>query len=315
MIEIYLSALSGTGTVERFNHEKKMLSSRRADLHIRGLESSLKLLVQDVGGRRRDKLDAEKLLIKEAPSRATAGGALIVHPASQYFLKAQKKYAVYFGEKPGVASRSMELSSPSKLAKQRIKSLKPRLMPDQKTKASDKSELARLAQHAEGVKAAVARVKQGGICDTEVGRIELPSAGQREKTGLSAMAEEAWDLRKRRRAGGKPEAGSTKFQDPSDHVFFGQNPATGAASSSSLPATQRGLDNLLSHESSNLRPNPQSTQTPSSAAAPGKSASKRKAQEGAPGRDEEPAVKKQAGQQEVQGLQFNYTDGVWLRSG
>ena len=56
LIEIYLASLSGTGTVERFIKCKGELSHRRGGLHVRSLETSLKLLVQDEGGRRREAL-------------------------------------------------------------------------------------------------------------------------------------------------------------------------------------------------------------------------------------------------------------------
>ena len=86
LIEIYLASLSGTGTVERFIKCKGELSHRRGGLHVRSLETSLKLLVQDEGGRRREALDPAKLLVKE-PSK-TAGGAMVVYPASNFLLQA-----------------------------------------------------------------------------------------------------------------------------------------------------------------------------------------------------------------------------------
>ena len=77
--------------MERFIHLKGRLAEGRGHIHPRGLETSLKLLVQDAGGRRRERLNSQALLRKKTASK-TAGGATVVCPASQALLKAQRLY-------------------------------------------------------------------------------------------------------------------------------------------------------------------------------------------------------------------------------
>ena len=196
LMEIYLSALSGTGTVERFIHLKGDLAHSRPNLSTRNLEISLKLLVQDDGGRRRSRLDAESLLCKPTSAK-TAGGATVVHPASQVLLRAQRLYAAYFGEKPGKA-RDMEAHSPTSLSRQRLLAQKPRLTIFKEK--SDKSEKATLEKHAASCAAAASKVREGGVMEGVLGDIPSSAAGASESGILNSMAQAAWHMRKERKA-------------------------------------------------------------------------------------------------------------------
>lgn len=93
LVEFYLGALAGTGTVERALGQISLLEHKQR-CHILGedgLYASLKLVLQDQGGRRRSPLDARALLVKAAPA-AASGGAVVANPASPYAIRAQKIY-------------------------------------------------------------------------------------------------------------------------------------------------------------------------------------------------------------------------------
>ena len=176
--------------MERFIHLKGDLAHSRPNLSTRNLEISLKLLVQDDGGRRRSRLC-------KPTSAKTAGGATVVHPASQVLLRAQRLYAAYFGEKPGKA-RDMEAHSPTSLSRQRLLAQKPRLTICKDK--SDKSEKATLEKHAASCAAAASKVREGGVMEGVLGDIPSSDGGASESGILNSMAQAAWHMRKERKA-------------------------------------------------------------------------------------------------------------------
>ena len=109
LIGHYLSALSGTGTVERFiGCMGSVKWSGKRSLHDRSLEASIKLLCQDVQGRRRTPLNPEALLCKASAGK-TSSGSTVNFPASAYLLKCQQLYGQWFLDK-FIPSRSTYIS-------------------------------------------------------------------------------------------------------------------------------------------------------------------------------------------------------------
>ena len=194
LIEFYLASLSGTGTVERFIGCITTLKSEgRATLHDRSLEASLKLIQQDVHGRRRERLCPKSLLSKEAPA-ATSGGAIVLHPATPYFLKCQRKYSQWFGERASVG-RSLEVASLADVGKAMVQSKKPRLSVSKATSKSSEAE--QLKQHSASCSAAIAQMKSGDVPETILGTVL--AAPEPSKNMLGEMADEAWQMQKRRK--------------------------------------------------------------------------------------------------------------------
>ncbi|CAE7650905.1 unnamed protein product [Symbiodinium sp. CCMP2592] len=152
-IEIYLSSLAGTGVVERWIGEKRSLLAGRSTLHVRSIAASLKLVVQDLKGRRRDRLSPNALLCKPAAARASGGGAPVLFPPTPFLLRAQRTYATWFGEKASKA-RDVRPASFSEQVLARAKAAKPRL--ESTRQRSQNSETAWLESHAGACKAAVA---------------------------------------------------------------------------------------------------------------------------------------------------------------
>ena len=102
LIEIYVSRLASTGSVERwFGHIAKLELKQRAhkikpDL----LEASLKLRIQDLAGIKRpgETLSATELLCNMKPCK-TVEGTPVVWPASAYTRLCQQIYADFYGTK------------------------------------------------------------------------------------------------------------------------------------------------------------------------------------------------------------------------
>ncbi|CAE7568290.1 unnamed protein product [Symbiodinium sp. CCMP2592] len=194
LIEFYLASLSGTGTIERFiGCIGSLKTPGRNTVHDRSLEASLKLLQQDLHGRRRERLSPKSLLSKDAPA-TTSGGATVLHPATPYLLKCQRLYSQWFGERASVG-RSLEVASLADLGKSMVQQKKPRL---KASKACSKSsEAEQLKQHTASCNAAVAQIKSGDVPETVLGTV-LPAPGP-TKNMLGDMADEAWQMRKRRK--------------------------------------------------------------------------------------------------------------------
>lgn len=223
LIEIYLATVSGTGTVERWIKEKGDLAANRAGMHVRGLETSLKLLIQDQGGRRRETLCPHKMLVKDAPAKV-AGGATVVYPASALLLKAQRKYAEFFGARtdPG---RSWEVCGPKDLARRRVTAAKPRLgtLSIQRCK-SDNSEQKQLEAHAQSCQQAIVEIQAGRSAEGIIGPVDVPKPDANRKRLFEDAAMACWELRSSRKGG--PEQKRV--------AYVGQS-ASGAASSTSVP--------------------------------------------------------------------------------
>ena len=211
LLEFYLASISGTGTVERFiGCLGSVKSDSRQTLHERTLEASMKLLQQDLQGRREERLCPKALLSKPAPTR-TSGGAAVLHPATPYFLKCQKRYAEWFGERAS-AGRSLEVPGLSELGKNMVKAKKPRLSLSKSS--SPRSEAMQLQRHGESCAAAIDAMKSGKALETVIGTtISHPDPSS--KNMLADMAQEAWRMRKRRRAGEEPSSVAAGSADAS----------------------------------------------------------------------------------------------------
>ena len=98
LIAHYLSALSGTGTVDRWLGQCRRLDKFRS-LPATEIENAAKLLVQDAGGRRRVPLDPRSVLIKPVAVKTGRGGAAVSEPITAFGVKAQKVYASMYGER------------------------------------------------------------------------------------------------------------------------------------------------------------------------------------------------------------------------
>ncbi|CAE7033689.1 unnamed protein product [Symbiodinium sp. CCMP2592] len=174
LIAHYLSALSGTGTVDRWLGQCRRLDKFRS-LPATEIENAAKLLVQDAGGRRRVPLDPRAVLIKAAPA-ATAGGGSVCHPISAFGLKAQKVYASLYGERR-LPSRDLLPHTPGEIARQRLLAERPRLSAGRKKSGNSEADL--LNEHRKIVGACVERVQKGNAEADEaagpLGEIPLPA--------------------------------------------------------------------------------------------------------------------------------------------
>ena len=194
--------------MERFIGEKRALLMNRGTLHVRSIEASLKLVVQDLKGRRRTALDPRELLCKPTAARASGGGAPVLFPATQFLCTAQRTYATWFGEKASQV-RDVRPASFSSQALARAKAAKPRLeKPRQKSKCS---EAAFIESHSEACKAAVAALETitseaEGVLGNKVTNPNAKAATK--KRLMSEAADETWQLQKdKRERQSAPEAG------------------------------------------------------------------------------------------------------------
>ena len=189
LIGIYLASLSGTGTVDRFLKLVVRVKDYRPGLDPRGATAAVKLLCQDLGGRRRQPLQARELLV-DATARVAAGGGGVAHPMTKFGLRSQTIYKNLFGERrlPG---RSVEVLLPQEVAKRRLAADRPRMSHPRKSSSSRLSEAAALQEHADSVHAAVKRVREGGEADGPLGVIQLPEPEAKKKRVMQEAAQAA----------------------------------------------------------------------------------------------------------------------------
>ena len=195
LIEIYLSSLSGTGTIDRWFGALRKLENYRPSLSPRGAEASLKLVVQDHGGRRREPLDAKKMLIHPTAKR-TVGEAIVVYPATDFALRAARLYSEFFGVRKAEA-RSMEPNTGPQIAKKRLLAEKPRL--SAKRPRGNNSEIAQLGEYQDSVQEVVQKVCAGQQPTGEgpLGLVDLPGACPSNLFG--DMAKAVADVRSKRK--------------------------------------------------------------------------------------------------------------------
>ncbi|CAE7250181.1 unnamed protein product [Symbiodinium sp. CCMP2592] len=233
LLAFYLSALSGTQTVERFIGAMESLKRQRRTLHDRSLEASMKLVLMDLGGRRRQRLDPLALLSKSAPGR-TSGQATVLHPSTPYLLRAQKLYGQWFGERAS-AGRSLQVASLSELGVAQVKAKKPRLG-GPRTLQND-SEAAQLGQHRQSCMAAISQLQSGAGTETILGA-ELPRP-EPQKQVLSQMADAAWEMSKRRKTKQDPEPlpviADTVSTPTAMASLLAGKPSSASSSSTSVP--------------------------------------------------------------------------------
>lgn len=204
LIEVFLSSMSNSGTVDRFLGLCKLTQLRRGHVDQGGLEAALKVLTQDLGGRRREPLNPKQLLTEAVPRQASAGGGQVRSPASQYCLQSMRLYKLWYGER-NCAGRSLE---PCANVIGTLKASKPRLS---SLRASNpKAEGQQLKQHAASVKAAVEKVNEGGggVGSGPLGPIHFPKEAPH---ALSAQSKACWDMAQRKRPGDVKE-GDAKRQ-------------------------------------------------------------------------------------------------------
>ena len=121
------------------------------------LEASLKLIVEDEGGRRREPLKPMELLVRGSPGKLSSG-ASVSFPATQFALKAQRAYAEFFGTREATA-RSLVATPVDKLRESVVG--RPGLGPADSRQRSSRSEGARLQQHRQTVLKIVEAVASG----------------------------------------------------------------------------------------------------------------------------------------------------------
>ena len=183
-------------------------------------KDQVKLLCQDLGGRRRTPLDCEELLFKSAPAK-TSLGAEVSFPCTPFLLQAMKRYADWFGEK-ALAGRSLVALPASELKAARAQAQKPRLPPSRKdtcclfqvrfvyigfvepgntskfcphkyfSEESSASEAAQMAVHSLSCQQAI-QDRKSGCSDGILG--ELATAVP-DRSLLKRIADDAWEMRK-----------------------------------------------------------------------------------------------------------------------
>ncbi|CAE7737112.1 unnamed protein product, partial [Symbiodinium sp. CCMP2592] len=241
-IEIYLSSLAGTGVVERWIGEKRSLLAGRSTLHVRSIAASLKLVVQDLKGRRRDRLSPNALLCKPAAARASGGGAPVLFPPTPFLLRAQRTYATWFGEKASKA-RDVRPASFSEQVLARAKAAKPRL--ESTRQRSQNSETAWLESHAGACKAAVAALSTvdshaEGVLGNRVVNPNLAD-GNRKRL-MSEAADETWEVQqeKKQKQSASANAQSNQKQTAANASGHGRppEPSGDATGSSGTTRTQ-----------------------------------------------------------------------------
>ena len=226
LLEVYLSALSGSCTVERFIGQKPSLNPR---LHALALEASLKLIVQDEFGRRREPLDASQLLVKPAAAKASGGGGTVLFPATSFLIRAQRTYANWYGERWSDARDSLPASAKDQ-ALARARAAKPRMSVG--TDPGKLSEARQLQQHTDSCRLAVARLRKdaGKEVDGVLGQKMVLEDSVGKKRLMADAAAMSWDVRKARKLKqSEPEGSRT-----------GDDFALEIPSSSSAPAAPTG---------------------------------------------------------------------------
>ena len=143
--------------MERFIGEKRALLMNRGTLHVRSIEASLKLVVQDLKGRRRTPLDPRELLCKPTAARASGGGAPSAISCHAFFCALRSGLMQRGLAKKVSQVRDVRPASFSSQSLARAKAAKPRL--EKPRKKSNCSEAAFLESHSESCKAAVAALE------------------------------------------------------------------------------------------------------------------------------------------------------------
>ena len=202
LVEIFLSGLSNSGSVDRFLGLCKLTLLRRGHVDRGGVEAAMKLLTQDQGGRRRTAFNPKASLTEMVPKQ-TAGGGIVQTPASDFCLRAMRLYARWYGTRkcPG---RSLQ---PGNSLVAQLRASKPRLACHRSE--DGKSEKHQLQQHASSVKAAVARVEAGGLAEGPLGPVHLPKKSQKTGDEITSQAEASFQLSRKKR-----ERGSASSIDP-----------------------------------------------------------------------------------------------------
>ena len=232
LIQIYLSSMSNSGTVDRMLGHVKFSMLRRGTVSRGGLEASLRLIACDEGGRRQEKLEPRKLMIEPVP-KTTAGGLRVAEPCTRFALHCQHLYRTWYGERMQ-AGRGIEPVSDEKLASARALATKPKL--GTKRQRSERSEEAQLEAHAQALKRAVARVSQGGGAEAHgpLGPISLPQAASKGvKAVISQQAAACDEMRLQRLA---PAASSSSGLAKQRKNSVPEGPSCSAAASSSSSA-------------------------------------------------------------------------------
>ncbi|CAE7598672.1 unnamed protein product, partial [Symbiodinium natans] len=236
LVEIYLSNMSNSGTVDRYLGQVKLQSLRRGHIARGGLESALRVTVQDLGGRARKKLDPAELLVEKVP-KTTAAGVVVAQPATQYALHCQKLYSMWYGDRclPG---RRIEPDSqqPQNVAKSRAQASKPRLAPLREK--SQYSEAALLQKHRDAVSKAVNKIDEGGGGEANgpLGPVLLPDQKQRgAKRIISQQASACVEVATKRRmlshaGGASASSASSSSAAPPARSVREEQPAAAAAS-------------------------------------------------------------------------------------
>ena len=174
LVKVYLSSMSNSGTVDRFLGQVKLAKLRRGHVQAEGLQSALQLLVQDLGGRRREPLDPVALLVEPVP-RTSAAGLVVAQPATRYAQHCQALYGAWYGKRK-LPGRSIDPASQSaqKLEESRLRSTKPRLAPLKQR--SGKSEGDLIQKHAKALQKACKVVSKGGGAEKDgpLGPITMP---------------------------------------------------------------------------------------------------------------------------------------------
>ncbi|CAE7401950.1 unnamed protein product [Symbiodinium sp. CCMP2592] len=191
LVGIYLASLSGTGTVDRWLKEVVRVMDYRPNVDPRGAQAAVKLIVQDLGGRRRTPLQGRQMLV-EAVAKTAHGGGNVAHPISKFGIQAQTLYKNLFGQRrlPG---RSLDAKLPQEVARLRLVADRPRMTRARlgTAAADESSEKAALQAHADSVKAAVARVKEGGEAEGPLGVIQLPQPDPKRRRIMQEAAQSA----------------------------------------------------------------------------------------------------------------------------
>lgn len=146
----------------------------------------MKLLVEDVGGRRRKPLQGKELLVRPGPTTMPSG-VIALHAASQYAVKAQRAYAEFFGRRE-LAGRSLARLRPKQALQQAERLGRPGLG-SRRHALSATSEAAKLRAHQGAVARIVETIQAGGPLGCVIGgQLPSPAAVQ---PALGLMADEA----------------------------------------------------------------------------------------------------------------------------
>ena len=191
LVGIFLGSLSGTGTVDRWLKEVVRVMDYRPVVDPRGAQAAVKLIVQDLAGRRRTPLHGRQMLV-EAVAKTAHGGGNVAHPISNFGIQAQTLYKNLFGQRrlPG---RSLEPKLPQEVASLRLAADRPRMTRSRlgPAAANQSSEKAALQLHSDSVKAAVERVREGGEAEGPLGVIQLPQPDPKRRRIMQEAGQSA----------------------------------------------------------------------------------------------------------------------------